>query len=203
MDFLKSIQEKYEAQYKAVLTKYRQAIKKAGDLKPDLQEEAEAKARQEALTAAKQIKSAFIGEVNAEIKKQEAAFRYEKWKQPLATTEEKILNKLDLLLTHHVLGTGSPELIEARFEEQKSNPQILQTMRAVLKGKEGFEGLMVKINEATMTDLDRLEEIKGLARLWNSQGDVLPTSIVPHNFKEDFGFNAVARNLYFGNTTKE
>lgn len=198
MGFLKSIQEKYEAQYQEVLAKYRKAIKQAEDLKQDLQEEAEAKARQEALTAARQIKAAFIEEVNAEIKKQEAAFRYEKLKGPVATTEERILARLDLLLTHQVLNTGSQELIEVLFEEQKNNPQILKTMRAVLKGKNGFENLLAKIDEATTSDLDRLEELKGMVRLWEGQRDVLQTSMISHNFNEDFGFNAAAQAHYFG-----
>src|SRR5690606_27973004 len=100
-----------------------------------------------------------------------------------------ILARLDLLLTHQVLNTGSQELIEVLFEEQKNNPQILKTMRAVLKGKNGFENLLAKIDEATTSDLDRLEELKGMVRLWEGQRDVLQTSMISHNFNEDFGFN--------------
>jgi len=198
MDFLKPIQEKYEAQYQEVKTKYQQAIKQAGNLKPDLQKEAEDKARQEALAAARQIKAAFIEEVNAEIKKQEAAYRYEKLKGPVATTEEKILDRLDLLLVHQTLNTGKRPLIEALLEEQKGNPQALKIMAEMLRGQEGYGDLLARIEEAATTDMDRLEQLKMQVRQWEAMRDKLPTAILPHDFQNDFGLTKAAQDHYFG-----
>lgn len=198
MDFLKPIQEKYEAQYQEVKTKYQQAIKQAGNLKPDLQKEAEDKARQEALAAARQIKAAFIEEVNAEIKKQEAAYRYEKLKGPVATTEEKILDRLDLLLVHQTLSTGKRPLIEALFEERKNNPRALKIMAEMLRGQEGYGDLLARIEEAATTDMDRLEQLKIQVRHWEAMRDKLPTAILPHDFQNDFGLTKAAQDHYFG-----
>lgn len=192
------LKAKYEEKYQTILAKYRAAVREAENLKPAPQKEAVNKAREEALAAARALKREFIAEAQAIIKQQEAKIHYEKLTGPVSTIEEKILDRLDLLLVHQTLSTGKRPLIEALFEERKNNPRALKIMAEMLRGQEGYGDLLARIEEAATTDMDRLEQLKIQVRHWEAMRDKLPTAILPHDFQNDFGLTKAAQDHYFG-----
>lgn len=202
MKLLNEIKVKYEEKYQKLLESYRAAVKQAGDLKPELQREAYKKAREEGLALARQIKSEFIAEAKAALSKEEKELSIQRI-PPKKTTEEKILDRLDLLLTHQTLQTGDKLLINNLLEENKDNRQVLLTMKSYLQYKEGFGEILEKINEATWTERDQLEQSKETVRQWEAFSDELQTTTVfPHNFKKDFGFIEAGQAAWFGNDEK-
>ncbi len=201
-DIAGDVIKKYKKRYKKLSDELENKIENNDQYREDIKKKKNQELREKAVNRAEQLRENYYNELEKEIQKKKNDFENQEQRELKAqarkTTEEKILDKIDLLLTQQIINSGNEQLIRDHTDKaiEKENKEAVRLASYYYANQDGNNKMHNKINDLLASPAGKINNIKNQVNHAKAVTEVINFfDGLSRNIREDF--KETGENHYF------